>query len=200
MHSYGRDYRYSPYIHVGLAALAYGLYLLILQGFGSGIAVHIGPIGTLSIFGLLEFLFSRWGWRLLCLIPGVHIYTFGGTYQGNITAGDGTSFPVTLTIKQNWSQISVDFLSGNATSRSFSASVVKDRLAKGNVELIYNYFAPGTHEGEERVGAHHGTTMLKRSSKGRKLSGEYYTERKRDSFGRIELRRVLRAPIDTDDE
>ena len=152
-------------------------------------SVTIQPLFAFTIFGIVELLFNQWGWRLLSYFPPLHIYNFGGTYEGRIRAGDGNDYPAILTIKQTWSQIELYFESGEAKSKSFSASITQDRLAKGHVEIIYNYFAPGTHKGEERVGAHYGTTMFKRLDKGARLEGDYFTEQKRDTFGQITLRR-----------
>ena len=188
MHSYGRDFRHTSYIHLALALITY----LIYEALGrlplpADVPFH--PFITLTIFGALELVFNRWAWRLLCLVKPLHIHDFGGTYSGQIRAEKDTSFPVTITIKQNWSDIEIDFESGEATSKSFSASITKDRLARGQVEIVYNYYAQGTHEGDERVGAHYGTAMLVRQARGKKLEGQYYTEGIRERFGRIAVER-----------
>lgn len=171
-----------------LAGLAIGLYLA-LGHFIRPTLPHLGPFAPLTVFGALEVAFDRWGWRVLCLVPGLHVYSFAGTYEGHIRSADQNQFPAVITIKQTWSKIEIDFVSGDAVSKSFSASVIKDRLANGWVEIVYNYFAPGTHKGNGRVGAHYGTAMLRRSERGQKLEGDYYTEQRRDSFGCIEVRR-----------
>jgi hypothetical protein len=175
-------------VHVALAGLAIGLYLL-LGRFIPPTFPHFGPFALLTVFGFLELVFDRWVWRILCFIPGLHVYNFAGTYEGNIWGEGERQFQATIIVKQTWSRIEIDFISGAASSKSFSASVIKDRLANGLVELIYNYFAPGTHQGEERVGAHYGTAMLRRVDCGKKLEGEYYTEQRRDSYGYIKVSR-----------
>lgn len=177
--------------------MAYALYLVVRQAIEAVPTlqshVHVELLTTLTIFALLEFVFNSWAWRLLCLVSTLHIYDFAGTYEGDSAAGDGNRYPAKLTIRQNWSNIEIAFESGDASSKSFSASVIRDRLAKGQVELVYNYFAPGTHVGEDRVGAHYGTAMLKRSFRGAKLEGDYFTERKRDSFGQLSMKRVQKS-------
>jgi hypothetical protein len=189
VHSYGSDFKHVAYVHVVLAAISLGLYLALkLLPLPSNFPVH--PLITLTIFGIVEFLFNQWGWRLLCLFPIVRVYNFGGTYEGHMRAADDATYPVKLTVKQNWSRMEIVFESGDARSKSFSASVIRDRIANGQVELVYNYFAHGVHEGEERVGAHYGTSMLRRLNQGLKLDGNYYTERQRDSFGRVELKKI----------
>lgn len=166
--------------------MAYGLYLVV--GFlPFAREMHIGPIATLTILGGLEFLFDRWGWRILCRIPSLNVHSFNGTYAGTLHAGDGRQHDAELTVKQTWSKIEIDFKSGKATSKSYSASIVEDRLASGQVELVYNYYAHGVHDGGARMGAHYGTTRLKLLAKGKELEGDYYTEQARDTAGRVFL-------------
>jgi hypothetical protein len=171
-----------------LAGMAIGLYLALGHLIPSNFP-HLGPFAPLTVFGALELVFDRWAWRILCVIPWLHVYSFSGKYEGNIWGADEKQFPANIKVKQTWSRIEIDFESGAASSKSFSASVIKDRLANGVVELIYNYFAPGTHKGEERVGAHYGTAMLRRVNRGKKLEGDYYTEQRRDSYGYIKVSR-----------
>jgi hypothetical protein len=191
LHSYGTEFKFTPHLHIGLAVLSYGLYEIVtLLPLPQAVAVH--PFFALTIFGFVELLFTQWGWRLLCYVPALGLHYFGGTYEGPIRSGDGSEFPAKLTIKQTWSKIELYFESGQASSKSISASIIPDRLQKGSIEVAYNYYAPGVRDvtGAERVGAHYGTAMLRRLESGALLDGEYFTEQKRHSNGRMCLRRT----------
>jgi len=114
MHSYGRDFPHIGKVHVVLAAFAVGAYFLVVcgvrlaQGSFPGLAfladVNVSPFVTLTIFGVLEFAFDRWAWRLLCGIPGVNVFDFSGKYSGKILASSKAEHPASITIKQTWSK------------------------------------------------------------------------------------------------
>lgn len=189
MHSYSVHSNHSAYIHVALAAAAVGLYWLItflpLPPFAA-----VGPVTAFSLFAILEFVFDRWGWRVLGRIPGLGVDDFSGTYVGTLCAGDGTEHKATYKIKQTWSRIEIDFESEGATSKSFSAAVIKDRLQNGQVELVYNYYVHGRRTGPAVLAAHYGTAMLKLVRGGQRLEGDYFTEQDRNSFGSVQMVRT----------
>lgn len=198
MHSYGKDFRLTPHVHVLIAVLALGLFeglrsithlpvLKVLPVVGT---VSISPLITLTLFGALEYLFDQRIWKLLSRSRATGIFDFTGVYRGRIRSADGREYSAELRIQQSWSRIVIDFKSGPAGSKSFSASIIRDRHASGDVEIIYNYFAPGTSSSTGRVDTHHGTAMLKRSSDGKDLEGEYFTEPSRHSSGTIAVSRI----------
>jgi hypothetical protein len=203
MHSYGRDFPHIGKVHIVLAAFAVGAYFLVVcgvrlaQGSFPGLAfladVNVSPFVTLTIFGGLEFAFDRWAWRLLCGIPGVNVFDFSGKYSGKILASSKAEHPASITIKQTWSKIEVCFDSGSAQANSFSASVVRDRIRQGQVELIYNYFARGGKAENGGRFDHYGTAVLAREAEGARLQGDYYTEQDRDSFGTITMARESKS-------
>lgn len=204
MHSYARDFPHIAKIHIGLAALSVGLYFLLVwavhfaKGHFPALAViadiKVSPLVTLTIFGGLEFVFDRWAWRLLCQIPVLGVFDLSGQYVGKIVAGKSKAeHEASIKIRQTWSKIEVCFDSGAAQANSFSASIVRDRFRKEQVELIYNYFARGGQaENGERFD-HYGTAVLERHEQGAVLKGDYYTEQDRDSFGKIMMQRVVQS-------
>jgi hypothetical protein len=199
MHSYGRDFSHIGKVHFVLAAAAVGIYFALagavrlVQGGLPSLAfladINVSPLVTLTILGLLEFVFDRWGWRLLCAVPALNVSDFSGKYAGTILASSKTEHPASITIKQTWSKIEVCFDSGSAQANSFSASVVRDRIRQGQVELIYNYFARGGKAENGGRFDHYGTAVLAREAEGGRLQGDYYTEQDRDSFGTISMAR-----------
>lgn len=199
MHSYGRDFSHIGKVHFVLAVAAVSIYFVVAwavrlaQGSFPTLAlladINISPFVTLTIFGLLEFVFDRWAWRLLCAVPAFNVFDFSGKYSGTILASSKAEHKASITIKQTWSRIEVCFDSGNAQANSFSASIIRDRIRQGRVELVYNYFARG---GKAETGErfdHYGTAVLSREAKGARLQGDYYTEQDRDSFGTIAMDR-----------
>ncbi len=193
MHHYANVFKHTASVHGILAGLAYALYLGLAQ-LPLSAFLSLGPMATLTIFAVLEFIFERWAWRLLTAFPALGAHDFAGEFAGMIKTGDGPDYPARVEIRQSWSQMVVEFESGEgdnlATSRSFSASIVANAKRTGSVELVYNYEARGTRNGAGGVSAHFGTTRLQLSSRDKQLSGTYYTEHDRNSFGRIELVRV----------
>lgn len=176
-------------MHVALAAVAIGLYWLL-----SNLAIveklRSGPFLTLTLFGILEFCFNNWLWKCLCQIKELRLVDFSGSYAGTLISGDNSNYQSQITITQTWEKIEVDFESGEAKSRSFSAAIINDRLKKGEVELVYNYFTPGRNDGQNRLDAHYGTALIYVRNKGQELVGEYFTEQSRNSHGKLHFTRV----------
>jgi len=205
MHSYGRDFSHIGKVHFVLAAAAVGIYFavagtvrLVQGGFPSFAVladINVSPLITLTILGLLEFVFDRWAWRLLCSVPAFNVFDFSGKYAGTILASSKTEHAASITIKQTWSKIEVCFDSGSAQANSFSASIVRDRIRQGQVELIYNYFARGGKADNGGRFDHYGTAVLAREGEGARLQGDYYTEQDRDSFGTIIMARALKSAV-----
>lgn len=203
MHSYGRDFSHIGKVHLVLAAAAVGIYFAVAwavrlaQGGFPSLAlladINISPFVTLTIFGLLEYVFDRWAWRCLCSVPAFNVFDFSGKYSGTILASSKAEHPASITIKQTWSKIEVCFDSGSAQANSFSASIVRDRIRQGQVELIYNYFARGGKAENGGRFDHYGTAVLAREADGARLQGDYYTEQDRDSFGTITMARASKS-------
>lgn len=189
MHSYSSCFNYTSHLHLLIAGLSLGVfYLLSLIPFPW--FQSLSPLIVLTIFGGLELVFDRWLWRPLSWIEALSIYDFTGTYKGQLRPGNGQVGEATVTIRQTWSHISIDFDSG-ADAKSYSASIIKDRRQNGSVELIYNYFASGERQGDGTRFNHYGTAILNLSKDKKTLTGEYYTEQSRDTFGQLVLERVL---------
>jgi hypothetical protein len=200
VHPYSRDFNLTAWVHVVLAAIAVGAYLGLL-----GLPAPLKeltpfarywnfttPLTAFSIFLVVETWFERAGWKLLSRIKFLHLEDFAGSYAGELHA-EGTrparKHQAKVQIKQTWSRIEIDFESEGATSKSFSAAVVRNRQKHGQIELVYNYYAEPKHRGD--FPAHYGTAMFKLGDHGTSdLSGNYYTEQDRNSYGSIAMTRT----------
>jgi hypothetical protein len=191
VHSYSRDFPYTPHIYGFLALLAYGIYWLASLAPLPAV-LHIGPLISLTIFGILLIIFDRWAWKLFCYIPGIEIVNLGGTYLGTLRPKGKENYDVTFTIRQRWSRLSIHIDSNGAPSDSFSAAITKDRLRADEIELVYNYTVENHRDGRGVVTLprHHGAAMLKVLDNGERLEGEYYTEQQRNSWGKISITRT----------
>jgi len=188
VHSYGKSFNHSHYVHLSIALLAFGAYSALTALKTPGFIQHAIP-SFFSIFALFEVIFDRWAWRLLTFLPFTKIVSFSGTFRGEVRPGAAGDEPlkVTLTIRQTWSKIVVDFQADPhaATAHSFSASITSDRVKDGQAELIYNYQAEGKNPDDGVRFNHYGTAMLKLHDGGSRLAGDYFTEQSRNSFGTI---------------
>ncbi|MES1200716.1 MAG: hypothetical protein ABUS57_04625 [Pseudomonadota bacterium] len=178
-------------MHVGLALIALGIHWGVGR-LGLPPAFPLQAVSAFSIFGAIEFLFDLYLWRLLCALPFLHLIDVGGDYQGTLlTSGGGQPYNVTAEIRQRWSRMLVHFDSSGVWSTSFSAALPKGRRKHDRFELIYNYVVQTQRDdaGNVVVEGHHGTAMLQVSADGKTLSGQYYTEQDRNSWGKITLTR-----------
>ena len=193
MHSYSKNFPYAHYIYVVLAIIAVAIYYFVSKlDFVEN--VTISPAITFTIFGALVLLFEHFLWRIFCFIPAIHLVNYSGTYEGTMTSfdedGQKSLHGATITVKQRWSKMIVVFKSGAASSKSFSASVIGNRQGINDRELWYNYFTEGKNEGGQTMIAHYGTTKLSFSEDKKVLSGNYYTEQDRNSYGVFNLRKT----------
>ena len=131
------------------------------------------------------WIFEHSLWLLLCRVHQAKVLDFSGEYIGQIVAGEGQEdSEARLMIQQTWHRIKVTFQSGSASSKSFSAGFVFDRRGFNELELTYNYFTQG-----QTIQAHYGTATIRFKDDG-SLTGEYFTEQDRDSFGQMALQRT----------
>lgn len=181
MHSYSDGFGRTSYSHAALA-LAALLIENVLSQHIPPLLPHspintlalVPPLRFLALFAVLELLFSNIFWRVMALMHCPCIYDFNGSYE----AGSAK-----LIIRQTWHKMAITFEMDGATAKSLSASIITNRLKKGDVELIYSYFAYGSNNGDERQGAHYGTAILKRRHDHNGFEGCYYTEQKSNNYG-----------------
>lgn len=200
MHSYAVDTKERAWTAVALAAIA----VLIAAGVSAlltrlSITVpwYIGAPTPVGVFGVLFFIFDRWGWPLAARAHLSRLPDLRGTWTGVVCRRDGNTveLPVVVYLRQTWQRLSIELGSGNSTSQSTMASL--DLAGRSHTCMTYAYSNAPRPGSEVDMHAHMGTATVELSVDGRTLSGDYYTGRDRHSVGTIELHLDDRAIRDT---
>lgn len=181
---------YLGFISVALAWLLAAL----LEKVGIAKLAWIESPSVLGIYGLLYYLFDRYGWRLGIARKFGWVGTpdLRGAWSGVINSSfdsSGNDFPVSANIAQTWSHISISLSTDNSTSISEAAAIVPK--PDGGASIIYVYSNEPRTGSVATLHAHSGTARLEftREKSGELLSGHYYSGRDRQNMGTIELRR-----------
>jgi hypothetical protein len=144
---------------------------------------------TVGLYGLgYKYLSDRaWKWRVLRNPGFVRTPDLAGVWKGKVrTSFDdhATSHPVTVTIRQNWTEISISLKSDSSESKSEIASL----LVGDETILTYDYCNEPRPGAPATMHAHRGTGRLILSTDGTTLSGQYYSGRDRQNCGTIDLK------------
>jgi SMODS-associating 2TM, beta-strand rich effector domain len=200
MHSYAVDTKERAWTAVALAAIA----VLIAAGVSSLLAKlsitvpwYIGAPTPVGVFGVLFFIFDRWGWLFAARAHLSRLPDLRGTWTGVVCRREGNTVDksVTVYIRQTWQHISIELKSGSSTSRSTMASI--DLAGRAHTCITYAY-SNVPHPGSDvDMHAHMGTATVELSIDGRTLAGDYYTGRDRHSVGTIQLHLDDRAIRDS---
>lgn len=193
LHYYSKEFKYSPYIHVFLAALSliifYGLSFIPFLD-----SLKLSVFKTFTIFAFLEIIFDLFVWKLFCKLKWIPVLDYSGTYKGTMRSvskdGEEKEHSVDMNIKQTWSKMKITFRSEKVSSISFSASIIVSEFENDNPHLWYNYFTDGKNNGKKRISAHYGTSKLEFSKDKSSVSATYFTEQSRDSSGAFTLHKV----------
>ncbi len=143
------------------------------------------------LFFCLEIAYSTVFWRAL---KAKDKYQFSGAYEECTVCGQVTDFPATLRIWQYWNTIEINFKSSDGIFKSITAAIVKNRLEKGDVELVFSFQSSGSHRGAEREGAYLGTFILKHGADDDTAEAFYFTESKRSNFRHLYMKRMPSYP------
>jgi hypothetical protein len=187
MHPYSLDDDERPALYASMALLAVGLTYLTHYAVDMtkiALPLLVDPPSFGVWFALIVYLFDRWLWSVsvfgfrLSKIP-----VFTGSYEGQLNGSFGgpiRTIPLTLTIDQRWSQLTITGGTEFTAATSNMASV-----STRDGELRYEYLnqpKPGyTNRPVVR-----GVSSFKLVPP-KYLSGDYYTK---NSNGDIELARV----------
>ena len=192
MHSYDLEDRGKVVASLTVLSLT-GAWLAHFLLATAGFSPHwlFGAPSFATIYGLLYLAFDRYVWRLgllhkARLLPATNL---NGVWEGEVRSSfevEGmSSLPVTVTILQSWSRISIYLETEESRSSSYSATLrSKDRPRP---ELSYQYMSEPRGDTVESMNIHRGTVILEFIDDG--LDGDYYTGRGRQTYGRIKLRR-----------
>ena len=197
-HSYSGGYS-RTIIHLVLGIAAFATAAMILRQTLPMVrcAAFRDPVGLgflffVVLFALFEALYFYQGWRL---VQWAEQSDFSGTYDECSVDGQCANNPVRLKINQDCSTMGITLNYGEATAKSITAAIVKNRRESGDVEISCTYFCTGANNGVERLGAHFGTFILKRRDGGKRLEGVYFTESKYANFSRLNFKLMSRQTI-----
>jgi hypothetical protein len=177
-----------------IAAVAFGLAWLvsgILGRFAIEPPFWIDVPSTAALYGLGYRLFKHRLWKLkaLSLLGWVRTPVIEGDWTGFVR----TSFDqqahrhhVEVSIKQNWTELSVRLKSEHSSSHSVIAAITVD---DAHDRLSYEYVNEPHPGAVDTMHTHRGTTRLEISPDRDRLEGEYYSGRDRTNQGLLSLER-----------
>jgi len=194
MHPYATDSSERKYVPLLIAVISVSLAWLlnwILNALHLTIPWWIDAPSVMGFYGLLYSLFNRCFWRVPILrkVGLVKVPNLTGTWKGYVASSFDehcTKHDATVTIRQNWSGISITFQTEHSSSHSLTACILSESPI--GAVLNYEYLNEPKPDARETMHAHRGTARL--TLKGGSLEGEYYTGRDRQSYGSLSLRRL----------
>lgn len=150
---------------------------------------------VMTCYGIIYHLFDRYFWhtRAAHLLGLVDIPNVTGVWRGTLTTSfdeHATPTEATAHVTQTWSRILIRLSTANSKSTSEAATIVCEPGV--DALLIYEYLNEPTTGAVATMHTHRGTARLalEKSLAHEKLAGEYYTGRDRQSYGRLDLRRL----------
>ncbi|MDR3526938.1 MAG: hypothetical protein P4L57_06625 [Rhizomicrobium sp.] len=184
--------------HVCLGGIAFGLDILLIHQLTPLLMnarlydlLALAAIFCILLFFGLEFAYATALWSLL---KSWDKYQFSGTYEECSASGQVTDVPATLKIWQHWNTIEINFKSCDGIFKSITAAIVKNRLERGDIELVFSFQSSGSHLGVEREGAYLGTFILKRSADDDTAEAIYFTESRLNNFRHLYMKRKPSYP------
>lgn len=150
----------------------------------------LAPISAAAVFVAVDFVFTKWGWRLFCCFGVLPNISGKWNCLGETIDDDGnTEFQWSgyLTIKQDWEKISVNLKTPTSGSFSVAASLLPEGL--GGWMLMYSY-RNEPRQGEPELRSHIGYCELHFDDKLMAAQGDYFNARGRRTAGRMNLARV----------
>jgi len=153
--------------------------------------VILFPLNAATFYFIGHLVFEKWIWRRKIVQALMGIPDLNGEWvcngetkdmDGNVT----NTWTGVVTITQTWEKIRVYLTTGQSSSRSKSASLVKEP-GRGYV-LMYSY-QNDPRIGEPELRAHVGYCELQLSQDLSRAEGDYFNNKGRITFGRMTLTR-----------
>lgn len=196
MHQYNTSIEEHRKIILTLALLGLGLAALLhwgIQATELEVPWYVEMPSALGLFGLLYAIFDQWVWRW----PWLH--TMGiiaapdlrGQWTGTLKSSYDRhveSRPVTVTVRQTWTNMLVSLSTARSRSRSVTASMVTGDTP----EIWFNYRNEPSNENPRTMNMHYGTAIL-RCVGPDTIEGDYFTGRSRTTYGTLRLSRSSRS-------
>jgi len=196
MHSYATDSseRKSVPLYIGCTSVLVAWALnRVLGAIQFALPWWIDAPSVIGFYGLVYAIFNKylWRWRILRTIGVVKIPDLNGTWEGYVASSfdqHATKYDATITIFQNWTQISIILETSNSKSSSLIAAIVTED--PNSMVLSYEYLNEPKPNSKHTMHIHRGTARLTLQSDGKMLEGEYYTGRDRQNFGILRFKRT----------
>ena len=148
-------------------------------------------VTTLTVFGILFFVFDRWLWRQPKLVPIVGIPNLSGAWNvsGKTEGADGNEreWNGTAHIEQTWSRIAISIQTGISRSRSAVAAIERD--PGHGIRLVYGYMNDPKTINEE-LQSHKGTCEIVFSDDLKSAEATYFNDHQRRTCGTMVWKRA----------
>ncbi|WP_416188030.1 hypothetical protein [Clostridium perfringens] len=209
MHTYSidSDIRKKIIIYITILSIAIILLIsLITNAFGINFfplninKETIGPAimklftTTVTLTGILYAIFDKWLWKVWIFnrfhnIPNLN-GKWEGTYKSSYKDDNGNNFTgkSNIKIKQTWSKIEIKSLNEKSESYSLLAGIYLNRM--NGIELRYEYFNNTNNTLVNTMNKHFGLNAFTYHEDIDTLIGEYYTNKDRQTYGVITVKRV----------
>ncbi len=175
-----------------MAAILITLIFDLAQRFGlsdGSSTLVILPVNAAAFYFLGHLAFNKWIWRRQFVQGLLGVPDLNGEWDcyGTTKDNEGNTtyeWKATVTITQTWEKIRVYLNTGQSSSRSKSASLVKEPGC-GYV-LMYSY-QNEPRIGEPELRSHVGYCELQLSEDLKSAEGDYFNNKGRITFGRMKL-------------
>lgn len=189
------------YITLAAAIVSAGLVFLVLQAIDLanrfGLNAHLTPsvmslIGAFTVYAALYAIFNKTLWRMPWMGRFLKVPDLAGTWECSGTSLDevgGAEHPWhgTVSIFQSWDRVRIRLDTVQSGSSSLVAALMQDEA--GGYRLFYTY-QNDPRGGQAELRSHLGYCDMSVDKDQQTASGEYFTGRGRQTFGRMQWRRV----------
>lgn len=146
---------------------------------------------TFTIFGFVYILFDQYLWRLKMLFFCIKTPNFNGLWEGQYESSyEGMTVPAKLKIKQTWTRIEIISLNGEKETQSNSSMAGIFTKNGGEICLKFEYTNDSNPCMKDDRPSHSGFNCLKYDKDEKALSGHYYNDRNRKTYGSAYFQRV----------
>lgn len=195
MHPYATDSPRRGQVLLALVVISIPLTIVLnelLKAARIDVPWYLESPSLLAVYSVLWFFFDRWLWRKINRwFPDLlQVPDLNGGWKGSVRSSYdefSQDYPVTISVKQSWSAISIRLKADLSNSQSFTASILTQTA--GACILHYTYLNEPRARAVDTQVMHRGTATLELVSEGR-LEGQYYNSRGRKTHGDICVERV----------
>lgn len=184
-------------IAAGVSSAVVALVLALVDvakalGLGSYIPpLILWPVGAVTIYGILYWLFDRHAWKWPRLSAVLRVPNLAGDWlvEGQTINPDKSPGPAwrgEIAIVQTWDRIRIRLKTSQSRSNSIAAALLHDEA--DGYRLMYNY-QNEPNIGEPDLRGHRGFADLTFDEKLHSAQGEYFNGHGRFTFGTLRLAR-----------